>query len=1068
MSGYFPLWCKSNFSFLQASSHPEELVRAALNYELPGIALTDIDSLAGVVAAHQETNAASERAKRRYQLIIGTELTVETPEGSGRIILLAQNRRGYRAVSTLISRGRMRSPKGESRLPVADLRELVEDAILIWTYASGGVEQYKEFADSFGGQAYVGVSRHFRPIDRERERRVRDVATHFGLPIVALPEVLYHQPDRRRLLDVMRCIDHSVSLEEAGEWLENNSLHALPSMEMMQRSYGDEPSWIVRSLEIAERCSFSLTEIEYRYPGEARPDGHTDISWLRDLTHRGARDRYPDTVPSAVRDQLDRELTLIEDLDYAGYFLTMAEIVRYCREHGILCQGRGSAANSAVCFCLGITAVDPVKVNLLFERFLSRERAEPPDIDIDIEHRRREEVIQHVYERYGRDRAAMLANVVRFRRRSAIREVGKAFGFPETALDQIARLLFHRGMTIPEAVEQSPLEAASPTTSAFLEMCEQILDMPRHLSIHPGGFLLGREPVYHIVPIENATMPGRTVIQWDKYAVEAMNLFKVDLLGLGALTHLDYAFRLLREHLGIPLSMAAIPADCARTYAMLRQADTVGVFQLESRAQMAMLPRLKPQTYYDIVIEISIVRPGPITGGMVHPYLRRRAGEEAVEYPHPDLERVLSKTLGVPLFQEQVMKLAVLAADYSPGEADQLRRDMAAWRHSGRIEQHHERLVQRMIAKGIEEEFAERVFEQIRGFGEYGFPESHAASFALIAYATAWLRANYPVIFACALLQAWPMGFYSPSSIVADAVRHGITVLPVDVLESDWECRLVPDPNDPSRSRDRGFAIRMGLRYVRGISSGDWEQILAVRQSGVRSLRPFIDRVRLPRDVLVSLTAAGAFAALGKGRRETAWEVFARDWGDDIAGDVSESPSFGDDHVSHASDESDAVSVSSVTVLPADWKPEELCFRDLSFAERILWDYRSSAHSTEGHPLEPFRAWLQRHSHPSAADVRRMPNGAGVAYIGMVICRQRPETASGTVFFTLEDETGYVNLIVWPQRYKALRSILVTASILGVRGNLQSDGSTVHLIVADAWNPKMPERTVVQRSRDFH
>jgi error-prone DNA polymerase len=746
----------------------------------------------------------------------------------------------------------------------------------------------------------------------------------------------------------------------------------------------------------------------------------------------------------------------------------MYEIVRYCREHEILCQGRGSAANSAVCFCLGITAVDPVRVNLLFERFISRERAEPPDIDLDIEHRRREEVIEFVYERYGRDRAAMLANVVRYRRRSAIRDVGKTFGFPETMLDQISKLLSHRGMSIPEAVAQSPLDERSPNVASFLSVCEQILDMPRHLSINPGGFLLGREPIAHIVPIENATMPGRTVIQWDKYAVEAMNLFKVDLLGLGALTHLDYAFRLLREHLGVRLEMATIPPGCAATYAMLRRADTVGVFQLESRAQMAMLPRLKPQVYYDLVIEISIVRPGPITGGMVHPFLRRRAGEETVEYPHPDLEHVLAKTLGVPLFQEQVMKLAVVAADYTPGEADRLRRDMAAWRHTGRIEEHHEKLVKRMIAKGIEHEFAERVFDQIRGFGEYGFPESHAASFALIAYATAWMRANYPVVFTCALLRAWPMGFYSPASIVADAIRHGITVLPIDLLESEWECSLVPNGSRVSghatarggtrkepRTPDARFAIRMGLRYVKGIGPADWDRItaarkrLAERRSGLRdavleTLREFLRIARLPQDLLVSLAQAGAFSSFRTGRRDSAWEVFARDIG--LAGRWN----------------------AHEPVLAPDWDPDPVRFRTLSFAERVVWDYRSSAHSTEGHPLEPFRAWLARHGHPSASEVRQMPHGAGVAYVGMVICRQRPETASGTVFFTLEDETGYVNLIVWKSRYARLRSVLVTASVLGVRGNLQSDGSVVHLIVADVWKPRLPENAAVQRSRDFH
>lgn len=1043
-------------------------MRAAAETGLPGIALTDTDSLAGVVDAHREAIAASERTNHPFHLVIGTELTVEVGEEgarNARILLLAQNLHGYGAMSTLISRGRMRSPKGESRVSIDDIRPIARDLILIWTHASGEAPLYERIADSFSGRAYVGISRHFQPVDLERERRLRGIATRFDLPIVALPEVLYHRPERRRLLDVMRCIDHSTSLDEAGDRLEVNALHALPSVEVVRRSYGEEPGWIARSLEIAERCSFSLSEIEYRYPGEALPDGYTDIAWLRELTHRGARERYPQSISPDLREQLERELTLIESLDYAGYFLTMAAIVRYCREHKILCQGRGSAANSAVCFCLGITAIDPVRSNLLFERFLSRERAEPPDIDIDIEHRRREEVIQYVYERYGRDRAAMLANVVRFRWRSAVREVGKAFGIPETTLDQIAKLLSHRGMEISEAIAQSPLDPESPTVVAFLEMCEQILEMPRHLSIHPGGFLLGREPVYRIVPIENAAMPGRTVIQWDKYAVEAMNLFKVDILGLGALTHLDYAFRLLREQLGVSLSMA-------------------------------MLPRLKPRSYYDIVIEISIVRPGPITGGMVHPYLRRRVGEEPVEYPHPKLEKVLSKTLGVPLFQEQVMKLAMIAADYTPGEADQLRRDMAAWRRSGKIDQHHERLVERMVGNGIEREFAERVFEQIRGFGEYGFPESHAASFALIAYATAWFRANYPVVFTCALLQAWPMGFYSPANIVSDAIRHGIEVLPVDVVHSDWECLLVPSTKRAGSERDGGLAIRMGLRYVKGVGRDDWDRIRCAREDGTAVLQTFLERARLPQDVLVSLTEGGAFVSLGRGRRETAWEVFARDWSTTIDGESdgpaslvhgavrkgepvecsAEAASSGNG-ASGAVDSREAPCEHAVEPMAprspggprlSEWEPEEVRFRSLSAAECILWDYRSSDHSTEGHPIEPFREWLARRGYPSAAAVRRMSDGASVAYIGLVICRQRPGTASGTVFLTLEDETGYVNLIVWPRRYEKLRPILITTSVLGVRGKLQSDGATVHLVVADAWRPALPEHSAAPHSRDFH
>ncbi|HEY3168574.1 MAG TPA: DNA polymerase III subunit alpha, partial [Candidatus Binatia bacterium] len=524
-----------------------------------------------------------------------------------------------------------------------------------------------------------------------------------------------------------------------------------------------------RTLEIAERCNFSLKEIRYRYPSEQLPDGTTSAEWLRRQTFTGARRRYGEKIPDEIVTQIEKELEIIEALDYPGYFLTLWEIVEFCRANNILCQGRGSAANSAVCFCLGVTSVDPMRMGLLFERFISKERAEPPDIDLDIEHVRREEVIQHVYQKYGRDRAAMVANVVRYRSRSALRDVGKVLGLSETALDRVAKFVSSYEHVRPEALEQMGLDTSGGLHEHLLQLSNEILDFPRHLSIHPGGFLLGHEPIPDMVPIENATMPERTVIQWDKVDVEDLGLFKVDLLGLGGLTQLDLCFRLLRENRGVELSMATIPPKDEATFDMICKSDTVGVFQIESRAQMAMLPRLRPRNFYDLVIEISIVRPGPITGGMVHPYLRRRQGKEKVEFPHPSLESVLEKTLGVPLFQEQVMRLAMVAADYSPGEADQLRRDMAAWHRTGRMERHRERLITRMQAKGIAVEFAERVFEQIRGFGEYGFPESHAASFALIAYATAWLKCHYPAEFACSLLNAQPMGFYMPATIVEDA-----------------------------------------------------------------------------------------------------------------------------------------------------------------------------------------------------------------------------------------------------------------------------------------------------------
>jgi error-prone DNA polymerase len=748
----------------------------------------------------------------------------------------------------------------------------------------------------------------------------------------------------------------------------------------------------------------------------------------------GAAWRYGSDIPANVRTQLEAELAVIEDLDYPGYFLTMYEIVSYCRRRDIMCQGRGSAANSAVCFCLGITAVDPVRMGLLFERFLSRERAEPPDIDLDIEHERREEVIQHVYSVYGRDHSAMVCNIIRYRPRSAVRDVGKALGIPETALDRAAKYLSMYGTVEADALARSGLD--SDVRSSALEhlqrLADEILEFPRHLSVHPGGFLLGHEPVHDIVPIENAAMPGRTVIQWDKDDLEDLALFKVDLLGLGALHQLHLGLDLLRKHRGIDLSMATIPAEDAATYDMICTADTVGTFQIESRAQMSMLPRLRPRTFYDLVVEVSLVRPGPISGGMVHPYLRRRKGLEKVEYPHPCLEPVLAKTLGVPLFQEQVMRLAVVAGDYTPGEADQLRRDMAAWRRSGRIEKHRERLVTRMEQKGIAREFAERVFEQIRGFGEYGFPESHAASFALIAYATCWMRKHYLPEFTCSLLNAQPMGFYSPATIVGDAQRHGLTIRPVDVARSNWDSTLEPIEDEYQ------FAVRMGLRWVKGMQISEGEKIVEARNHRpFANVEDFVRRTHLPVRTHTALAETGAFGSLEQQRRDALWQVTGwvrrQDEALDLGGDVNAT-----------------------------------AFATLTKMDEIFWDYRASDHSTRGHPLAPLRGELRAQRLPDARTVSRGRDGQRIDYVGIVICRQQPGTAAGVVFMTLEDETGFVNLVVWQQVFAEYASIIKTTSLLGVTGRLQVQEGIVHVIAERVWRPELSRPVAEIDSRDFH
>ena len=1038
---YVPLWCKSNFSFLDGASHPDELVEQAHALGIEALALTDHDGVYGMVRAHVKAKELGVR------LIVGADVTVEDAAAPpSTCVLLAADRTGYANLCRLITAGRRRRPKGESRVTWPEVCERAAGLVALWGGERSLLVRDAEpravagpLREAFGDRLYAMATRHRRAEEVRQEACLRRHAERAGLPLIAAAEVLYHTPARRGLQDVLTCIRHGVTLAAAGRLTRPNAEHDLKAPQVMAQLFADEPVLVERTREVASRCTFSLSEIRYRYPAERLPDGKTSSAWLRDLTLRGARERFRAGVPPAIREQIDRELALIDELDYGGYFLTMWEIVRYCRQEGILCQGRGSAANSVVCYCLGITAVDPTRVDLLFERFLSRERHEPPDIDLDIMHDRREEVIQHVYRKYGRDRAAMVANVVRYRGRSAVREVGKAFGLSETEIDRLAKLLSHYGPLDAAALTQAGLDPASPIHGHLFRLCEQIQDCPRHLSIHPGGFLLGHEPVHDLVPIENATMPDRTVIQWDKDDLEDLGLFKVDLLGLGALTQLDLGFRMLDRHYGRELSLDRIPADDPQTYDQICRSDTVGVFQIESRAQMAMLPRLRPRNYYDLVVEVSIVRPGPITGGMVHPYLRRRRGEEPVIYPHACLEPVLRKTLGVPLFQEQVMKLAMVAADYTPGEADQLRRDMAAWRRSGRIERHRDRLVTRMLAKGIAREFAERVFDQIRGFGEYGFPESHAASFALIAYATAWLRCHYPDVFTCSLLNAQPMGFYTPATIVDDAVRHGVEMRPIDVTASDWDCTLEPEPGDAPEPRRTRFAVRMGLRYVKSLSEErDWRRIAAARaERPFASLADFSRRTRLDDRVLRRLAEAGAFGTL-EGRRRTAlWEAQG-------LGAASETP---------------------LPIAPAEPRPD---FDPLSEFQTIDWDYHFSAHSTRGHPLAPLREALAAQKLPDARTVAEMPDGRAVRYAGLVICRQRPGTASGVTFMTLEDETGFVNVVIWKQVFDDHAVLARTASFLGVSGKLQAESGVVHVMADALWAPEIPTRPPTAGSRDFH
>lgn len=1059
------LWCKSHFSWLEGASAPAELVGAAAALGLGAVALTDRDGVYGVPEAYQAARALADAppgtaaapardapdapdAPATPRLITGSEVTLD--DGST-VVLLVADHAGYRNLCRLVTAGRRRCAKGESRVGWTEVGDHAGGLVALWGGArsrlaapgnTGLPALTGRLREAFGDRLYALVDRHEQPDEPAREARLRRRAARFGLPLVAVVEVLYHDRARRPLQDVLTCIRHGVTLSEAGRRLCANDRRALRSPASLARLFADLPDALARTGEVAARCTFSLAELRYRYPTEQLPRGMTTGRWLEHLAWQGARERFGEPLPDGLRARIRQELDLIHELDYDGYFLTMWEIVRFCARQDIICQGRGSAANSVVCFCLGVTAVNPQEVDLLFERFISRERAEPPDIDLDIEHDRREEVIQYVYRRYGRDRAAMVANVVRYRPRSALRDVGKALGLPAVQLDRLARLA-GRGGEDPdqETLRAAGLDPAAPAHAHLVRLVAEIQGVPRHLSIHPGGFLLGHEPVHDLVPIENATMPGRTVIQWDKYDVEALGLFKVDLLGLGALNHLHRAFDLLQRHRGLTVTLPAIPRRDAATFAMLQRADTVGVFQVESRAQMAMLPRLRPENYYDLVIQVAIIRPGPITGGMVHPFIARRHGRESVVYPHPSLEPVLRKTLGVPLFQEQVMRLAMVAADYTPGEADQLRRDMARWRRNGPIEQHHDRLVSRMVAKGIDPAFAERVFDQIRGFGEYGFPESHAASFALIAYATAWVKCHYPAEFACALLNALPMGFYQPGTIVEDARRHGLVVRPVDVLRSCWDCTL--EEMDPATAvaAERPLAVRMGLRYVKGLAPADADRLLVARAAGgFVSLADLARRARLPQDALVVLAEAGALEPLVGERRQALWRVRA------LAGrDRPEQ-----------------------LLLPLEDPAPAPPLVALSPHETITWDWQRTDHSPRGHLLLPLRDELRARGLPTAAEVARLPDGSRARYAGVVICRQRPATAKDVTFMTLEDETGFVNLVLWAQVYERFRLLVRTRSFLGVSGRIQSEDSVVHLIVDELWAPELTRTPARTAARDFH
>jgi len=1108
-SAYAELQVTTNFSFLRGGSHPEEYVAQAKALGIAAVAITDRNTLAGVVRAH---TAAKEVGMR---VIVGARLDlVDAPS----LICLPRTRAGYGRLSRLLSLGQRRAEKGQCHLSLADVAAHAHEQVFIavppevWCWqekgghgpdgggmaALGGdsadviaLASHAGFNGSPRGNGekvraaisrpvtsefegrqaergleadlkrmvlalegmplFVAATSHYRVDDRARIAALDDLARRYGLRLVATGDVLYHSADRRPLQDVLTCVREGVTIAQAGRRLEANSERHLKSPGKMARLFKGFESALAASVEIAGACTFSLDELVYEYPDEPVPAGVTPQGHLERLTWEGAAWRYQEGIPDKVRASLERELALIAELGYAPYFLTVHDIVGFARSRGILAQGRGSAANSAVCYCLGITAVNPAEADLLFERFVSPERREPPDIDVDFEHERREEVIQYIYARYGRERAGLAATVISYRARSAVRDVGKVMGLSKDTVSALAGMVWGTlsGGALPEKyVREAGLDPHDPHLRTVLDLADELIGFPRHLSQHVGGFVLTRGPLTEVVPVGNAAMEDRTTIEWDKDDLAALGLLKVDVLALGMLTCIHRAFDLMRSHHGREMTLASVPREDSQTYDMLCSADSIGVFQVESRAQMNMLPRLRPRTFYDLVIEVAIVRPGPIQGDMVHPYLRRRSGLEPEHYPAPDpkfgppdeLRQILGRTKGVPLFQEQAMRIAMQAAKFSNGEVNELRKAMATFRRRGTIGLLQEKMIERMVARGYDRAFATRCFNQIKGFGEYGFPESHAASFAHLVYVSSWLKCHYPDVFCCALLNSQPMGFYAPAQIVRDAREHNVVVRAVDVSFSDWDCTLEEaggvvgvraKPGGRTGSgpgqcgRGHHKAVRLGLRQVDGLGEEEACRLVDARRLGgaFASLGELKRRARLKQATLEKLAAADAFRSIGLDRRQALWEAKA-------LGPAEALPLFAWNGAAEDGEE------------PAVQLP------DMALSEHVVNDYQTLKLSLKAHPVTFLRQRLLDMRAVSCGDLRSARDGAFVRVAGVVLVRQRPGSAKGVVFMTIEDETGVANAVIWPNALERFRKVVVGARLVVIHGRVQRHEDIIHVVAA--------------------
>ncbi|KAA1173768.1 error-prone DNA polymerase [Marinobacter salinexigens] len=1036
-ASYAELFCFSNFTFLTGASHPHELAERAAELGYHALAITDACSVAGIPRAWAALKDSG------VNLITGSWFELENaPEGAAlpRFILLARTRKGYGQLCQLITTGRRQAEKGRYRLYIQDIEiHELDDCLCLW------LPPCPAEADSNQAQAcgewlhrlfeyrfWIAASRTLASGEEQHLNRLRWLSDQLKCPVTAMGEVHMHSRERQPLQDVLTALRHHTNLENAGHCLFQNGERYLRPLPVIQRLFPD--SWLRESIRIANQCSFRPDELRYEYPADLVPENETPAAYLKRLVHEGEQRRFPEGTPLQVQSLIRKELELIAEKNYEHYFLTIYDIVAFARSQNILCQGRGSAANSAVCYCLGITEVDPTKVKVLFERFISKERDEPPDIDVDFEHERREEVIQYIYRRYSRERAALAATVIRYRPRSAVRDVGKALGFDPSLVERLLEGIDWRDKASNwrQQILDKNLTRNPKVADQFFTLVNTLLGFPRHLSQHVGGFVISAGPLAELVPVENAAMADRTVIQWDKDDLESLGLMKVDVLALGMLSAIRKALELISQKLGGPFGLPDIEREDPRVYDMLCEGDSIGVFQVESRAQMNMLPRLRPRKYYDLVIQVAIVRPGPIQGDMVHPFLKRRDGIEAVDYPSDDVASVLDRTLGVPIFQEQVIKLAMVAAGFSAGEADRLRRAMAAWKSHGDLTPFRDKLIRGMLERGYSDDFAERLYHQICGFGGYGFPESHAASFALLVYVSSWIKRHHPEAFYCALLNSQPMGFYSPSQLVQDAKRHGVTVLPPDVNHSQWDHTLAGEQQH----------LRLGLRIIQGLSRYSAERIQQNRpETGYHSTAELRQRAALNQRDMETLAGANAMPGFTSNRHQAYWQLLDHEHPTELfAGEA-----------------------------PASYQPDHCAqLPEPSEGQNILADYNTQGLTLQRHPLALLREQGHLHHCMTSDQLKTTKAGIPVQVAGLVTGRQRPGSAAGVTFVTLEDETGNVNVVVWLETARRQRKPLLTARLLHVKGVLERKGDIVHVMAGKLSDLSHLINSLPVSSRDFH